>query len=80
MLLIVDFTENGNIYLPEADQDMCDMDRSNKNTSNQFLRTTIFNSQDMLGMTANPKCLVSGHGSEKNGGIYGKHYFCQIYY
>ena len=36
--------------------------------------------KDMKTKKNNPKRLVSGHGSEKNGGIYGKHYFCQMYY
>ena len=46
------------------------MDRTGKNTSNQSLRPSTFNAQDMLGMSAAQKCLVSGHISEKTAEIY----------
>ena len=46
------------------------MDRVGKNTSNQSLRTTTFNAQDKLGMTAAQKRLISGHISEKTAEIY----------
>ena len=48
----------------------CGIDRTGKNTSNQSLRTTTFNVQDMLGMSAAQKRLVSGHISEKTAEIY----------
>ena len=46
------------------------IDREGKNTSNQSLRPTTFNAQDMLGMSAAQKRLVSGHISEKTAEIY----------
>ena len=48
----------------------CGIDRSNKSTSNQSLRTTVFNAQDMIGMTGAQKRLISGHVSEKTAEIY----------
>ena len=48
----------------------CGIDRTGKNTSNQSLRTSTFNAQDMLGMSAAQKRLVSGHISEKTAEIY----------
>ena len=48
----------------------CGIDRTGKNTSNQSLRTTTFNGQDALGMTAAQKRLISGHISEKTAEIY----------
>ena len=48
----------------------CGIDRSGKNTSNQSIRTTTFNAQDTLGMSAAQKRLVSGHISEKTAEIY----------
>ena len=46
------------------------IDRSGKNTSNQSLRPTTFNAQDMLGMSAAQKRLVSGHVSDRTAEIY----------
>jgi hypothetical protein len=46
------------------------IDRSGKNTSNQSYRSTTFNAQDMLGLTAAQKRLISGHISEKTAEIY----------
>ena len=43
----------------------CGIDRTGKNTSNQSIRTTVFNGQDLLGMSAAQKRLVAGHISEK---------------
>ena len=48
----------------------CGIDRTGKNTSNQSLRTTVFNGQDILGMSAAQKHLVAGHISEKTSEIY----------
>ena len=39
-----------------------------KNTSNQSLRPSTFNAQDMLGMTPAQKRTVSGHINEKTAG------------
>ena len=48
----------------------CGIDRTGKNTSNQSIRTTVFNGQDLLGMSAAQKRLVAGHISEKTSEIY----------
>ena len=50
----------------------CGIDRSGKNTSNQSLRPSTFNAQDMLGMTPAQKRTVSGHISEKTAEIYSR--------
>ena len=48
----------------------CGIDRTGKNTSNQSLRSTIFNTQDMAVMSGAQKRLVSGHISERTAEIY----------
>ena len=48
----------------------CGMDISGQNTSNQSLRTTIFNGHDMLVPNASQKRLVARHVSEKPAAIY----------